>query len=393
MARIDPHILPFLEQLSARIGVEPAALCAVVEVEGGDPHGILYEKHKFPSNLRKLAGASAGPLIIEAKRQGLAVDKWLGRAQYADQRGRAGNIAILNRAMKIHREAALRSASYGAFQVLGSNYGAAGFESAEELRAAYDSGLPPQIESFVALAESWGAIDHLRARRWAAFAKIWNGAGFKKNAYDTKLAAAYSRWAAVARANGGRVSASVADAPAGSLRMGDKGPRVKALQEALVDKGYQVRTDSDFGPATRRAVAAAQVDFGLAGDGIATIEFIQRLEASEPIARGARELATVKDLKNESAAVDLADKAKKGVVVAGGGVAAADQVGILDQASGLIDVAKTQLDKLDGVKATLIGFGLKPSVLFVIAAGTVVWFIASRIQAARLEDHRSGRTV
>lgn len=393
MARIDPTVLPFLEELAARIGVESAALCAVVEVEGGDPAGILYEKHKFPPNLRKLAGASAGPLIVEAKRQGLAVDKWLGRAQYTDQRGRAANIAILNRAMKIHREAAQQAASYGAFQVLGSNYAAAGFASAEELRTAYDSGLPPQIESFVQLAEAWGAIDHLRARRWASFAKIWNGAGYKKNAYDTKLAAAYSRWAAVARANGGRVTASDIVSPSGSLSMGDKGPRVKALQEALSDKGYQVRVDMDFGPATRRAVAAAQVDFGLAGDGIATIEFVQRLETSEPIAKGARELATVKDLKNESAAVDLADKAKKTVVVAGGGTAAADQVGLLDQASGLIDVAKTQLDKLDGVKATLIGFGLKPSVLLVIAAGAVVWFIASRIQAARLEDHRSGRTV
>ncbi len=44
------------------------------------------------------------------------------------------------------------------------------------------------------LADVWN-IDpcHLRAGRWAAFAKDYNGPGFRKNRYDEKLAAAARR--------------------------------------------------------------------------------------------------------------------------------------------------------------------------------------------------------
>ena len=40
----------------------------------------------------------------------------------------------------------------------------------------------------------------LRKKNWAAFAKAYNGPGYAKNQYDTKLAAAYASFATPAPA-------------------------------------------------------------------------------------------------------------------------------------------------------------------------------------------------
>lgn len=53
------------------------------------------------------------------------------------------------------------------------------------------------------------------------------------------------------------------------LQYGAKGPSVIALQDTLNDRGGSVAVDSEFGPATRSAVRAAQKKGGLAQDGSA----------------------------------------------------------------------------------------------------------------------------
>lgn len=55
------------------------------------------------------------------------------------------------------------------------------------------------------------------------------------------------------------------------LSKGDKGDKVRVLQELLKGKGYDLGTygaDGDFGGATRSAVVAFQVRSGLSADGI-----------------------------------------------------------------------------------------------------------------------------
>jgi murein L,D-transpeptidase YcbB/YkuD len=65
----------------------------------------------------------------------------------------------------------------------------------------------------------------------------------------------------------------IADAPPSKtirvLRMGDTGDDVKVLQAALNSKGFSLKEDGDFGPATEGAVKIFQTKSGLVGDGIA----------------------------------------------------------------------------------------------------------------------------
>ena len=57
--------------------------------------------------------------------------------------------------------------------------------------------------------------------------------------------------------------------PAGSLRSGDTGAQVKALQQSLITLGYTgLQADGNFGPATAAAVTAFQTANGLTADGV-----------------------------------------------------------------------------------------------------------------------------
>jgi hypothetical protein len=57
--------------------------------------------------------------------------------------------------------------------------------------------------------------------------------------------------------------------PTGTLKPGDSGAQVRALQRALKALGYSVGTvDGQYGPSTKTAVASFQHDAGLTADGV-----------------------------------------------------------------------------------------------------------------------------
>jgi hypothetical protein len=58
-------------------------------------------------------------------------------------------------------------------------------------------------------------------------------------------------------------------APAATLKPGDTGPKVRALQRALTAAGYPTgKVDGDYGPATTKAVQDLQKASGLTADGV-----------------------------------------------------------------------------------------------------------------------------
>lgn len=57
-----------------------------------------------------------------------------------------------------------------------------------------------------------------------------------------------------------------------SLKLGDRGEAVKALQKALNSKGFKVAIDDIFGKQVQEAVKQFQLSFGLVPDGVVGIE-------------------------------------------------------------------------------------------------------------------------
>ena len=68
-----------------------------------------------------------------------------------------------------------------------------------------------------------------------------------------------------------------AGAEAASFQLGDAGPEIAAVQQALLDLGYDVVADGDFGPGTAAAVREFERSRGLATDGIVGPEVYQTL--------------------------------------------------------------------------------------------------------------------
>ncbi|TFU03708.1 DUF3380 domain-containing protein [Polymorphobacter arshaanensis] len=163
------------------IGCEVAAVKAVTMTEVGirgafDALGrpmILFERHYF-SRLTGHRFDAAHPDISNQKSGGYGKFS----AQYAK----------LDRAIALDRHAALQSASWGAFQIMGANYAAAGFANVEDFVAAMKHSLGKQIEAFgnfvVANPRLRAAI---KAKDWTTFARIYNGPGYAENHYDLKM--------------------------------------------------------------------------------------------------------------------------------------------------------------------------------------------------------------
>jgi hypothetical protein len=81
--------------------------------------------------------------------------------------------------------------------VLGENHVAAGFETVQAMVTAMVEGEPAQLAAMIDFIKANHLDDELRAHNWPALARGYNGPNYAKFGYDTKLAAAFAKWAAI----------------------------------------------------------------------------------------------------------------------------------------------------------------------------------------------------
>lgn len=186
--RLDDIDLP---KLGARIGVGEDEIHAFLDVEtrghGFDDLGrpiILFEPHVFYRNL-------GGTKLNQAVRAGLAYRNWGAKPYPKDSYPR------LKAACAIDETAALKACSWGLGQVLGENCEAAGFMTVQDMVEAMMADEENQLEAAVNFIEFHHLDDELRRHDWAGFAKGYNGASYKKNHYDVKLADSFRKWSRI----------------------------------------------------------------------------------------------------------------------------------------------------------------------------------------------------
>lgn len=171
---------------AAKIGCEVACIRAVAEVEsrggGFDPEGFpktLFEGHWF-YKLTKGAHASTHPTLCYPK----WTKQYYGKS-WREEKER------LNQAIQLDREAALMSASWGVFQIMGFNHGVCGYKNVQEFVNAMCRDENAHLEAFTNYVINSGLADELRAKDWDRFAYQYNGPEYKKNDYGGKLRRAY----------------------------------------------------------------------------------------------------------------------------------------------------------------------------------------------------------
>ena len=173
---------------AAKIGCEVAAIQAVAAVEsrggGFDPEGFpktLFEGHWF-YKLTKGKFAASHPTLCFPK-----WDKRFYGKSWKEEKDR------LSLAMTLDRNAAMMSASWGMFQIMGFNHGTCGYKTVQQFVNAMCKDENSQLEAFTQFIINSNLSDELRDKRWADFARLYNGPGYAANKYDTKLAAAYEK--------------------------------------------------------------------------------------------------------------------------------------------------------------------------------------------------------
>lgn len=174
------------------IGVEPAALKAVAIVESaGDgylPDGrckILFEGHIF---WRQLVIKGINPKIYASKNPDILF-KDRDKTKYKGGPAEYNRLAV---ASVIHKEAALRSASWGMFQIMGFNCKQAGYVDVFEFTEAMQQSAEYQLRAVASFIANAGMLDSLRAKNWKEFARRYNGPAYAENKYDIKLDKAYN---------------------------------------------------------------------------------------------------------------------------------------------------------------------------------------------------------
>jgi murein L,D-transpeptidase YcbB/YkuD len=145
---------------------------------------------------------------------------------------------------------------------MGSHWKSLGYESVESFVETARSGAAGQVELLVRFIEKNGLKPVLEARDWAAFARRYNGPLYRRNAYDTKLAAAYKR-----HRDGTDEITSEPSSPV--IAFGSTGDSVRDLQLTLTALGYPVKPTATFDQATKAALMRFQKAAGLVADGIA----------------------------------------------------------------------------------------------------------------------------
>ncbi len=242
------------------LGIEPAALLAVAEVESGGAAFALVEGRQEP--LIRFEGHYFDRRLSASDRALARAERLAAPAAgaVANPAGQAARWALLRRAMAIDRDAALESTAWGIGQVMGAHWRLLSYADVEALVADVREGLAGQVRLMARYIEATGLSAALLRHDWAAFARGYNGPAYARNAYDRRLADAW-------RAHSG---ARAAPAPESQLlARGARGEAVRDLQAKLMALGYGTRADGLFGPATERVVKAFQSAYGLAADGIA----------------------------------------------------------------------------------------------------------------------------
>lgn len=168
------------------LGCEVAAIKAVAEVEapkgGFLPNGevtILFERHWF-HRLTNGKFSSTYPAISNPKPGG-----YIGGAEEHKR---------LKLAVSLDRDAALQSASWGKFQIMGFNYKLTNSPTLQVYINRVHKSEAEQLAMFVAFLKNRGLDKVLANKQFSTFARIYNGRAYKKHNYDGRIIAAYRKY-------------------------------------------------------------------------------------------------------------------------------------------------------------------------------------------------------
>lgn len=172
------------------LGVEVAAIKAVVEIEAGKTlHGFFapgIPVINFDASMYRVYASKAPDkkafknLKVPSGLSGYGLKEWTQLVNACHKNG----------------QGALMGTFWGMFQIGGFNYKLCGCSSIVEFVKLMADSEFAQLELFAKFIKNAGMLNDLKSKNWAAFARKYNGASYARRGYHTRMAAAYKRYKA-----------------------------------------------------------------------------------------------------------------------------------------------------------------------------------------------------
>lgn len=183
-------------EVAEELGVEVAAIKAIVEIEAGKSHNGFWSENKPVINFdltmfRRMAAKNKVSLTSAAKTHPVVFAR-PNVSRYGSQQ--AAQQARLDAARQISDLSAIEGTFWGMFQIGGFNWKKCGAESPDHFVRLMSRSERDQLELFAGFITNTGLLKHLRDKNWAAFARGYNGPGYAKRGYHTKMANAYRKY-------------------------------------------------------------------------------------------------------------------------------------------------------------------------------------------------------
>lgn len=155
---------------------------------------ILFEGHIFWKELEK---REIDPRPLVKGNENVLYPKWTrdfyeGKGKEYVRLEKAKNVGTQSEIL----EAALASCSWGMFQIMGFNYKLVDAFDVIDYVTKSKRSEAAHLKAFGEFIMSTKLLKPLREKRWADFARGYNGRNFAVNQYDKRLAAAYLKYSA-----------------------------------------------------------------------------------------------------------------------------------------------------------------------------------------------------
>jgi hypothetical protein len=175
-------------EAARELNCEAAIVKAVSEVESsgsgflenGNPK-ILFEANIFSQETKH---------IYDNSHPDISSKKW-NKALY---KGGLAEYERLEKAKLLNFTAALHSASWGKFQIMGFNYALCGYQSVQLFVEDMYVSEKEHLACFLKFVKALKLDACLVNKDWAKFSAGYNGKGYKLNNYDVKLQKAYNKF-------------------------------------------------------------------------------------------------------------------------------------------------------------------------------------------------------
>lgn len=182
--------------VARELGVEVAAIKAVVEIEAGQQHRGFFAPDmpliNFDLTMFRQAARRNGVNLSRYSSSHKEVFSRPNTRKYGSQQ--AAQQARLSQAKEIDYKTAVEGTFWGMFQIGGFNWKLCKCESITDFEQKMARSERDQLELFAHFIQSTGLVKYLKNKNWSAFALRYNGKSYAARGYHTRLARAYRKY-------------------------------------------------------------------------------------------------------------------------------------------------------------------------------------------------------